>query len=462
MNQKDEKSKFTHDFIAYWKQLRNYKKKNSKLYNNNIIKLCKAVWNNFTRPFMEKWSSNENLLTVDKYSEVYHSFLFTPRPDWTMLIPYNLFIYDLLKQENDMIESLENVTNYKQFIFALNRNQRNLNLKLSRKDIAIIRYLISDEFFGKTELYPSIQEFCNILKIKRTSFNRHINYLKFSSILNRSYRIDTSRLGYETIATITPVENDIGSISKYILAKVPLPSINNKEDLIIWQFPYHQNQVYKRIRNFSKKFFQLTNQYVGYNCTGLDPEPQKRWKVVPPILLSNDWSESLISPPNGVILDLNPLIEEKVTPAELKALTWYEKFGSINLRLLAQNRRLSYKSMIEVFSEILRKKQLYRFVSLSNIGLTYRPWFFIMTDKSYYNKIIEHLKFFPFSMIYYSKTEPFIITGLLHLPLDWVIDFQKCFTVLNDLNFTSFIDNLSFSRITRLNINISETYDPLI
>jgi hypothetical protein len=110
---------------------------------------------------------------------------------------------------------------------------------------------------------------------------------------------------------------------------------------------------------------------------------------------------------------------------------------------------------------------IHRYPIISNIGLNAKPWVTLVghdnSDFQILNsmilKIVEHLKLFPFSFLFYrlsqdSDDDPPLLTGLLYYPTSWMTEFNIKWAKLAEFGFIPSIE-FSYNRKLRWNVDIS-------
>ena len=468
--------KFLSDFIQYYHEIQLNCKR-----TKNISKICESLSESSTVNFLEKWG---NVLDFIRSTSTYLKwpyFSFEMHlADRIILLPHRAVVYEVVNPDSLIDSQLKHLKTLSEFKIFLTHVFKNLNVSLNWNDLKIITGLTSKSFLNRSTPFPTAEKMAELCGIPRQTFNRRFELLTVSlSVIYLNFRIDIGKLGYETFFAIIPqdwVNKDFSNYQQYLLAIIPLDSLSNMmkselgRKLVIFQIPIHRNEIF---RFFIDKISdnvcqQLSHGYIGWNIATMHPKIAKRWKIAPPILKSQIWTDQLISEGNGISYNLNPQeYFPTLTPTELKCLSYFERYGFVQSKRLAENLEVETKTIKETWRRINQRKLMHRFVYIANIGLDFKPWITIIGDyqkhsPEFIHKIIEHLKFFPFSYLYYnegdSKTQSLpLITGLLYMPPEWIDAFFHKFSLLTEYGFNIQI-SFAHNRVIKQNINLLGTY----
>jgi DNA-binding Lrp family transcriptional regulator len=348
-----------------------------------------------------------------------------------------------------------------------------MNLSLNSNDLKIISLFASKDFISQFSCFPPQNETAEKLNCSYSTYWRREEKLVNSYVLNCSYRFNPSKLGYETHLLISKGESPLESNS-YCLADVPFDYGHKMGRLQILQIPIWKQEIYMKFYNSPKKnrLKTLTDAFIGWNLNALTAKPEKRWCQEPPILTHHNWDSSLIGESKGITYDLTPTFNTpQLNKLEVKVLNTFGKYGARYETVISSQLNVTEKYITEVWKKIFDSKLLHRFAVFSNIGLKVKPWITLQGKLGESNEnsrmlknIIEHLKLFPFSYLYYklhddedkSNGGPFL-TGLIYLPPHWVTDFSSKWLELSKYGFHPKID-FSRDRVIKWNIDLANTY----
>ncbi|MHA1972516.1 MAG: hypothetical protein ACTSW1_05975 [Candidatus Hodarchaeales archaeon] len=460
------------DFQHYYKEIQSSCKQTKA-----VIKVCQDLYEKATLPFVKKWTSKLPFIKLTPtYSNwPYYSFEIHLQ-DRIILVPHRIVVYEIVNSNSLFLNQLERIEKINEFKFLLDRFFKNLNVKLNNNDIKILRGLTSKSFCTQSTHIPSSEKMASLFGCSRQTFVRRFDLLKTAlSVIYLNYRIDIGKLGYETFFSLLDekeFERKLKNNKKFCLAKIPMIDIvqNKSYNLLISQIPLHKSEIYQ---NFAKAcdniiFEKISSSYIGWNLSAIHPSPAQRWSVLPPILSTQNWGDKIISANNGINYNLMPQeYYPKLSSTELKLLSYFEKYGFVRDKKLAETFKVSLDTIKDAWESVCEKKLIHRFTFLSNIGLDFKPWITILGDTErstleLMSNIVEHLKFFPFSYIFFQtdKNESnfrSLITGLLHMPSTWANDFFYKFSLLTELRLGVQV-NLGHKRIVKQNINLMKTY----
>ncbi|MHA1330610.1 MAG: hypothetical protein ACTSR2_06005 [Candidatus Hodarchaeales archaeon] len=464
------------DFKQYYNEIKKASKK-----TRNVLKVCQYLYKSSTLPFFDKWGQHFSFIkmTPNYSSWPYYSFE-VHLADRIILLPHRAVVYETINKHSVLTSYLEEIKTIKELKRLLDRVLKDLTVLLNWNDIKILKGLTSKAFIGKSSNFPSNEKMASFCGCSRATFERRFDILKSSlSVLYLNYRIDVGKLGYETHVSFVTKKEFEQKIDKdyknYCLAVIPLETLpelsqNEKYLLVINQIPIPQSEVFQTFSSISKGLFfrKISKSYIGWNLSAIHSDLKQRWKITPPILSTQSWDRKIISEDNGITYNLNP--QEyylELSPTELKLLSLFEKYGLVKDKKLARMLNVNVNTIKETWRRIIRRKLLHRFTFITNIGLDFKPWITILgepdqTTSDLMLNIVEHLKFFPFTYIFYDtniendRSGP-IITGLLYMPLSWVNDFFYKFSLLTELGLETQV-SLAHNRVIKQNINLLETY----
>lgn len=465
-----KESLFLKNFIDYWKIIRKHRPEDISRVNET----CALLYPKYTKPFIDKWKDQIFIINIsDEYIKNYHSFELTVRSGLFFLIPHILLVFETLRPKGQMYQHIDKIKTLKEFLFYLQRSCRDMNLKLNKSDVLILKKLTSNEFIGLSTRVPTFEEMAEFCGIHRNTFANRINKLLDTYILAIIYKVDPSIIGYETIVTINEYEETLDDFYDYHLATNPInygfcfKKKPIKYRLFLCQIPMNKPEIYYKIRNRPNTllFQPLSNEYIGWNLNSLTPDIKNRWEMLPPILSVHSWDEGIKAKSNGITLDLLPDPQNTInlTPIDSKMLDMYAIHNMIEDIEVAKKLNVTEKYVRESRLRLLNAKLIKLFVYASSIGATFKPWITVIGQNikshvSIMENIVEHLKFFPFARLFYDLVgSRKIITGYLFMPEFWVNDFLYKWSELSNYGLKTDL-NLSYSRQIKWSINMTNTY----
>ncbi|MHA2227000.1 MAG: hypothetical protein ACXAC8_17425 [Candidatus Hodarchaeales archaeon] len=472
----NKETSFLKDFIDYWKVIRDHRTKKI----DEIIQICKILFDDYTKPFIEKWGNQIEAINADThYLEDYYSFEFTFFNRSIMLIPHKILVFESLKPKEKVYHHLSKIKVFKEFLFYFGRTVGDLNLPLNKNDIQILRKSSSNRFTCVSEKIPSNEEMAMVCNCDPQTYRRRVKRLKDTYILNHCYLIDLAKIGYETYFSIC--ENIEFPFNDFCRANIPFnvsfrenkSLINNKYRLVIFQIPFNKTEVYDSIKNLTNTIYwrKLSFSYIGNNLSSLTPSVESRWKIMPPILSIMDWNDEIViaNSDNGITYDLSPNSNPStLSSSDVKVLSLFENYGKLKNVDIAKKTGLTEKYIREVWTRISDFDLVRRLPILTNIGLDVKLWISIFgnetkTQNVAIERVIEHLKCFPFTWLFYdhqdlNKRRNSLITGLIYIPSSWVNPFFVKFSKLSDYGFTTQLDMSYHNRDLKWNINLLKTY----
>lgn len=468
-------SKFIKEFLNYYEVIKDHKPRS----HNKIPMVCKELFDDYTQPFFDRWKKYFSFLQYNKgYADLWYSFeMVLPRN--IIIIPHKILVYETLCQTG-VYSQFRLAENLDEFLYYFDLSFREINLKLSEKDIRILRGLTSTKFFSPPKRYPTLEQMAKICGCTRHTFSRRLNRLINSYVYFPKFMLDIAKLGYETFVSITSqksIQKDPPGYNNYHLAHIPLdiPQFfipnNERYHLLISQIPYQNGKIYSHIKeNHKSLLFQpIKNAYIGWNLTSLTPDIKKRWRILPPILAAHDWSDEIISRNYGITYDLDPqTTHQTLSPIDIKILSWYVNKTTLQDTYLAKSLGVTPKYIRETMVRLLKQKLIHRFTIVSNIGLPLKPWISIIGSPDYdhgsqfIDNIVEHLKFFPFSRLFYDyggnsdEARPLIV-GRIFLPPTWMTMFLEKLSQLLKFGFDAHT-SYAYDQIFKWNIDVAKTF----
>jgi hypothetical protein len=184
-----------------------------------------------------------------------------------------------------------------------------------------------------------------------------------------------------------------------------------------------------------------------------------------------DWNDEIViaNSDNGITYDLSPNSNPStLSSSDVKVLSLFENYGKLKNVDIAKKTGLTEKYIREVWTRISDFDLVRRLPILTNIGLDVKLWISIFgnetkTQNVAIERVIEHLKCFPFTWLFYdhqdlNKRRNSLITGLIYIPSSWVNPFFVKFSKLSDYGFTTQLDMSYHNRDLKWNINLLKTY----
>ncbi|MFW9779487.1 MAG: hypothetical protein ACFFE8_11585 [Candidatus Heimdallarchaeota archaeon] len=457
---------FFKDLIDYLETIRRFIPKDV----NEINLVCKRLYTDYTKPFYSKWA-NLNLITWNsEYEQNYHSFLLEYLST-KILLPHRFLIYLNLQPETGIIDELKKAKSPNSFFFILNKIQRVLNLPLLRNDVRIIETLTNQLIKDKIPVFPSNRQLARLIRCSENTISRRINFLTNRAMFTQKYRVDLAKLGYNSFAIIhkEQFENLPPSIEPFCLADIPIDWGERVAKIKIFQIPYTKKILLSGIREFYRPVYEitLTKSYLGWNLSGLKPVIADRWKIYPPIFNGEQWSDIVLSQYNGIEQNLfNDLTAIRISKVQAKMLDLLQ-IEALTNKHISKTLGLTPKYVQEYFELFIEKELISRFLQIGHMGLDSKVWITLIgsegnNDYNLLTNIVEHLKFFPFSWLFYNEnkmdagTRP-LLAGLLWFPSSWFVDFYGIWIQLINHGF---IPKVNMRQgVIKWNIEIGKTYD---
>ena len=437
---------------------------------NEIIKVCKELYELYTKPFYEKWSSVNLVEWNSEYQKNYYSFILV-YIDVKILLPHRLLIFETLQPENNIIEQLKKAQGTNYFFFTLNKIQRGLNLTLLPNDIKIIDVLMNPLIRNRITTLPTNRQIATLTQCSENTISRRLEHLINRAMFTNKYRIDMALLGYYTSAIIHLEHfDDIPpTMEPYCLVDVPIDWGEKVGKIKIFQVPYSRKNLMGEIKDYFNSLYEmtLTKSYIGWNLSGLTTDIDNRWRVLPPIFLGDRWSDTLIAEGVGIEHNLfNDMTVVKISETQAKMLDLLQVEATSNVHL-SQTLGVTPKYIQQFYEYFFEQRLIDRFLQIGHVGLDSKVWITLLGSKSdsnfsLLNNIVEHLKFFPFSWIFYNEKnldldgKP-LLAGVLWIPSSWFVDFYGVWIHLIDLGFVPKI-NIS-QGVIKWGSDIQKTYD---
>lgn len=457
---------FFDDLIDYFSIIKQHAPNDSR----EILQVCEQLHQPYTKPFYEKWASSNLVMWNSEYERDYYSFILT---FWgtKILLPHRLLIFETLQPENNIIEQLKSTQNPDYFFFTLNKIQRGLNLELLPNDIRIIQSFMNPLIRRRIKTIPTNRQIATTIHCCENTIYRRLNHLVNRAMFTNKYRVNMARLGYYT-SVIVHVEhfNEIPpGMKPYCLTDVPIDWGETIGKIKIFQVPYSQKNLMQEIKEHFEPTYEmtLTKSYIGWNLSGMTPDVDNRWRILPPIFQGDRWSDTLIAEGAGIEHNLfNDMAAVKISPTQAKMLDLLQVEATPNVHL-SQTLGVTPKYIQEYYEFFFDQNLIERFLQIGHVGLDSKVWITLLGSRSnssfeLLNNIVEHLKFFPFSWLFYNEKKldrggrPFL-AGVLWIPSTWFVDFYGVWIHLVNLGFVAKI-NIS-QGVIKWGIEINNTYD---
>ena len=281
-----------------------------------------------------------------------------------------------------------------------------------------------------------------------------------------------AKLGYYTSAIIH--FNNLDTLplpfEPYCLADALLDWGELMAKIKIFQIPSTQKNIFCRIKEYYDPLYEvtLTKNYIGWNLSGLTSKTEERWQKLPPIFLSDKWTDYQFSGKLGI--EQNLISNEdacKITTTQAKMLNLIQNGGILSKSCLSKKLNVGQKYIKQFYDEFFSKNLIKRFSILSNAGLLSKVWITFLgprlnSDLVLFNNVIQHMKFFPFSYLFFNDNNldsgvRIILSGLLWMPSFWYDDLYK---VWFDLMKEGFVPKISISQDkVKWGIDLVQTYD---
>ncbi|MFW9854733.1 MAG: hypothetical protein ACFFFG_06715 [Candidatus Thorarchaeota archaeon] len=457
---------FFKDLVDYLEIIKRFIPKDA----NEINKICEKLYKDYTKPFYGKWADLNLISWNSEYNQNYRSFMLEYLST-KILLPHRFLIYLNLQPETDIIDQLKKARSPNSFFFTLNKIQRVLNLPLLRNDVRIITTLTNQLIKDKIPVFPSNRQLARLIRCSENTISRRINYLANRAMFTQKYRVDLAKLGYNSFAIIhkDKFENLPPSFKPFCLADIPIDWGKKVAKIKIFQIPFTNKILLSSIREFYRPVYEiaLTKSFLGWNLSGLKPSTADRWKIYPPIFIGEQWSDIVLSEDSGIEQNLfNDLTALKISKVQAKMLDLLQVEAIAN-KHISKTLGITPKYVQEYFELFMETELITRFLQIGHMGLDSKVWITLIgsegnNDYNLLNNIVEHLKFFPFSWLFYNEskmdtdTRP-LLAGLLWFPSSWFVDFYGVWIQLIDHGY---IPKVNMRQgVIKWNIEISKTYD---
>lgn len=435
-----------------------------------IVSICKRLYKRYTQPFYEKWSCLNLVEWHSEYEKKFYSFILN-YCGTKMLFPHRMIVFKALQPKNTIFNELKKCMDLKSFFFTLNKVVRELNLPLLSNDLKIIETYLNPLIRYKIATIPTNRQMASLIHCSENTVSRRMERLSNKGIITHKYRIDMAQLGYHTSAIIhlDHFDDILPSVEPYCLADVPIDWGKKIGKIKILQVPYSRKRLLRKIKNYFDPLFEvtLTKSYIGWNLSSLTPEVKQRWQILPPIFLGDKWTDSFLTEGPGVEYNMfNDMTTLKISETQAKMLDLLQTEASPK-RHLSQTLGVTQKYIQQYYEEFLTRRLIIRFTHIGNVGLRSKVWITILGSRinsgfDLLTNIVEHLKFFPFSYLFYNdndldKNGKTLLAGIVWIPPSWFSDFNGAWIRLVDLGFVPKI-NINLG-VIKWGINIHNTYD---
>ena len=461
----------SHEFIAELLDYLYIIKIHATAKVKEIPYICKKLFKDYTKPFCDKYSFLTNIQMYPRDTRRNYSFVLT-YSGTKIILPYNMLAFEALNPKNTILDQLKCSNNVESFFFTLSKFFHDLNLPLVKNDIKIIKFLMDPIIRNEIPSIPTNRQIATSLDVSENTISRRLNQLYCNSILCHTYRVDIAKLGYYT-STIIHIDNlDIlpPIFKPYCLVDVLLDWGEFMAKMKILQIPSTQKSVFCEIKDYFEPLYEvtLTKNYIGWNLNSLTSKTEERWQNLPPIFLCDKWTDHQFSGKLGVEQNLiSNKNTFKITTTQARMLDLIQNGTIMSKRYLSKKLNIGQKYIKQFFDEFFLKRLIKRFSILSNIGLGSKVWITLLGPRSnsgidLLNNIIKHLKFFPFTYLFYNDNNldsrgRIILTGLLCMPSSW---YDDLYNVWFDLLEEGFVPKININQgNVKWGIDLEQTYD---
>ncbi len=456
---------FLNDFIHYLNLVKSYGCTNI----NDATSTCEQLFKQYTKPFYEKWSFLKNLSWHSGYAKLYSSFILS-YSEGSILLPYRFLTYEALNPGNTIVDQLQCSKNIDLFFFTLNKLFHDSNLQLNENDLKIIKFFLNPFLHDKISSIPTNRQIAESTRCSENTISRRINQLYKKSILSHFYLVNMAKLGYYTSIIIHTDRNKETpfTFERYCLADILLDWGESIAKLKIFQVHSTNKHFCKEIKDFFDPLYEvtLTKRSIGWNLNSLTPKKEHRWKLLPPVFQGGRWEDQHISGEFRLEQNLLPTDNGlKINETRLKMLDIIQK-GVLSNYHLSKMLKVGQKYIKQFYEDFFDNQLIQRFTILMNIGLSSKVCIILLGPKSnrkisLLENIVEHLKSFPFSNIFYNNRNldtngRLILAGILWMPSSWLADFHSVWMRLVDYGF---FPKLNISQgIIKRGIDVSNEY----
>ncbi len=458
---------FLNDFLGYLIIVKSYGCKDA----NDVLSRCNQLLEQYTKPFYRKWRFLTNLQWHSGYAKRYSSFLLS-FSGHNFLLPYKFLIYNTLNPNNKLIEQLKSSKDIDVFFFILGKLFRETNITLLENDLKIIKFLFNPFIQKEIPSIPTNRQIAKSINCSENTVSRRIDQLYKKSILSHHFQVSLEKLGYYTSAIIHHDKNEKlpAEFQSCCLADVPIDWGESKAKIKIAQIHTSNKAVCEELKEQFNPLYEvtLTKNNIGWNLNGLTSKKDSRWKKKPSVLKGDRWNDYQFSGHYGIEQNLLPDFPTvRISQTQVKMLDIIQKGTTSNFHL-SKTLKVGQKYIKRFYDYFFEKKLIQRFTMLMNIGLQSKVWITLLGPRSNKNvaflkSVVEHLKSFPFSYLFYNDINldtsgRLLLTGLVWMPSSWFGDFYSVWVHLMDHNFIPKID-ISQGSI-KWGINIEQTYNP--
>ena len=436
---------------------------------NDVTSTCEQLFKQYTKPFYEKWSFLLNLSWHPGYAKLYSSFVLS-YSEGNVLLPYKFLTYEALNPGNTIVDQLQCSKNIDLFFFNLNKLFHDSNLQLNENDLKIIKFFLNPFLQDKISSIPTNRQIAQSTGCSENTISRRISQLYKKSILSHFYIVNMAKMGFYTSIIIHTDRNKETpfTFERYCLADIPIDWGESLAKLKIFVIHSTNKKICKEIKTFFDPLYEvtLTKSSIGWNLNSLTPKTEDRWKLLPSVFQGGRWENHHISGQFSLEHNLLPTGDGlKLNETRLKMLDIIQK-GSLSNYHLSKMLKVGQKYIKHFYEDFFANQLVQRFTMLMNIGLSSKVCIILLGPKSnrkisLLENIVEHLKSFPFSYIFYNNRNldsngRLILAGSISMPSSWLADFHSVWMRLIDHGF---FPKLNISQgIIKRGINLSNTY----
>lgn len=461
----EKTTEFLIDFLSYLVIVKSHDCKNV----NDVTSTCEHLFEQYTKPFFEKWEFLPNLSWHSGYIKRYSSFILS-YTGVNLILPHRFLIYNLLNPENTIIDQLQCSKSIDLFFLTLNKIFRDSNLNLLENDLNIIQFFFNPFLQEKIPSIPTNRQIAQSIGCSENTVSRRIGLLYKKSILSHKYRVNMAKLGFYTslIVHINLKDSIPLKFESCCLADIPIDWGESMARLKIFQIHSSNKSICKEIKDFFNPLYEvtLTKSTIGWNLKGLTLKREQRWKDLPPVLQSDRWDDQYLSRQYRIDYELLPINDGLVvSKTQAKMLDVIQKETTSNFHL-SNILQVGQKYIKRFYDDLFAKKLIRRFTVLMNIGLQSKVCITLLGSQSNPNldmlkKIVEHLKSFPSSYLLYNDKNldidrKLVLVGLLWMPSSWLEDFYRVWIYLQNYGF---IPKFNINQgVIKWGTNILDTY----
>ncbi|NHJ32795.1 MAG: Lrp/AsnC family transcriptional regulator, partial [Asgard group archaeon] len=420
---------FLNELLGYLLIIKSYECSNV----NDVMCRCSQLLEQYTRPFYRKWRFLTNLHWHSGKAKRYSSFLLT-YSGFNFLLPYNFLVYNALNPNNRIIDQLKSSPDVEVFFFVLSKVFRENNFDLLENDLKIIKFLFNPFVQKEIPFIPTNRQIAQSIGCSENTISRRIDQLYKNSIISHYFQVEMAKLGFYTSLIIHPDTNEVhqSKFQSFCLIDYPIDWGEVKAKLKIFQIHRSNKTICDEIKRKFNPLYEvtLTKNTIGWNLNGLIPKADLRWKKRPPVLKHGRWDDHQFSGQYGIEKNLLPdFTSVKISQTQVKMLDIIQNGTTSNYQL-SKTLNVGQKYIKRFYEDFFAKKLIHRFILLKNIGLESKVWVTLLGPRSNKNvgflkNVVEHLKSFPFSFIFYNDNNldfngRLLLTGLIWMPSSWV------------------------------------------